>query len=514
MHTVRTELRHLETLRIDPAYYHPMHLQDAVTLESFGSDPMGLAGKFFTGPFGSKLPSHLYLDAGVPLFRVGNVGSMEVNMHDMAYLHPAIHEELKSSEVGPGDLLIVKASVGEKICKVPDWIDRANITQHIIAVRSNGYFDTDYLSAFLFGQYGRRQLIRRSLGSIIQYLGVNDARTILVPSLDSCTQTYIGNKVRQAEQLRARVSADQIAIEILLADFNPQVLAGGRTSRIANSLIEDSLNPNAYMPAFIEAEKIVQNFDHATLKEVSISVSDGPFGSNLKVEDYRTDKNAEHPVVRVLNCVNGIFKQEDLVWIDSKKQAELNRSVVVPGDLLVTKAGRIGSAAVYPDSLPNGNITSHLIRARLRNEYDVNYVAEYFETKVGKAITLRHSFKSTRPELTKTEIENCSIPFLEEPIVNKVGFFSRRKSLNTRLSILLISAAKFFVEALIDGQLFESDLIAAQKALEVGDHTPDREILSRLTRKGIDAAAEPPLFSDLDELHRALDVLNMPEEAS
>ena len=116
--------------------------------------------------------------------------------------------------------------------------------------------------------------------------------------------------------------------------------------------------------------------------------------------------------------------------------------------------------------------------------------------------------------MTKTEIENCVIAFLGDPIVEKVGLLSRRKSLITRYSILLTTAAKLLVEALIEGQVSESDLVAAQKALEAGNRSADREILSRLTRKGMDVASEPPLFPDLDGLYNALDSLNTPGDAS
>ncbi|HIJ42185.1 MAG TPA: hypothetical protein HPP90_14090 [Deltaproteobacteria bacterium] len=50
--------------------------------------------------------------------------------------------------------------------------------------------------------------------------------------------------------------------------------------------------------------------------------------------------------------------------------------------------------------------------------------------------------------------------------------------------------------------------------MEAGDRTPDREILTRLTRKGTDETGEPPLFPDLDGLYSALDALNTPEDAS
>ena len=52
----------------------------------------------------------------------------------------------------------------------------------------------------------------------------------------------------------------------------------------------------------------------------------------------------------------------------------------------------------------------------------------------------------------------------------------------------------------------------AQKALESGCREPDREVLGRLTRKGMDMPGEPPLFPDLDRLYTALDALDAPED--
>jgi type I restriction enzyme S subunit len=149
MNISRVKPGSIETSRLDPDYYNPIYLEDVVKLKDFGSIELSTAGKFFTGTFGSKLPSNLYLDEGIPLFRVGNIGKMEVLKENLAYLDKYVHEELKSSEVRSGDVLIVKASVGEKICKLPDWVPKANITQHIIGLRSNDRFDMDYVCSFL-----------------------------------------------------------------------------------------------------------------------------------------------------------------------------------------------------------------------------------------------------------------------------------------------------------------------------------------------------------------------------
>jgi hypothetical protein len=236
---------------------------------------------------------------------------------------------------------------------------------------------------------------------------------------------------------------------------------------------------------------------------LSKNVADGPFGSNLKVTDYKMGSEAIHPVLRVKNCENGSLEVDDLVWINSEKQQELSRSTVLFGDLLVTKAGRIGSAAVYPDDLPAGNITSHLIRARLKQGVNPYYVAEFLETDVGRAITERHSFKSTRPELTKVEVESCNVALLEHDLMEQVSELARTRNALTQYSKLLTTAAKFLVEALIEGKLTETELIAAQTALDQNDNQLDRAILSRLTRQGIDRPA-PPLFPDLDTLYATL----------
>jgi hypothetical protein len=68
----------------------------------------------------------------------------------------------------------------------------------------------------------------------------------------------------------------------------------------------------------------------------------------------------------------------------------------------------------------------------------------------------------------------------------------------------LTTAAKFLVEALIEGKITENELKAAQEALQRGDTGPDRDILRRLMRKGFGVPNEPPLFPDLEALQRAL----------
>lgn len=150
--------------RLDADYYKNEYLDIEQRLQSLKTCGFGCVGKFFAGPFGSKLPSNLYGDQGIPLFRVGNIGIFEILNEGMAYISDDVHEDICASEVIPGDLLIVKASVGEKIAKVPESILKANITQHIIGIRPNGRFDADYVTVFIYSKYGKNSWKEIHLG--------------------------------------------------------------------------------------------------------------------------------------------------------------------------------------------------------------------------------------------------------------------------------------------------------------------------------------------------------------
>ena len=58
---------------------------------------------------------------------------------------------------------------------------------------------------------------------------------------------------------------------------------------------------------------------------------------------------------------------------------------------------------------------------------------------------------------------------------------------------------------MIDGRITEAKLVAAQKALEAGDRSADREILKSLRQS--DAPDAKPLIADVDALYSLLDGL-------
>ena len=93
----------------------------------------------------------------------------------------------------------------------------------------------------------------------------------------------------------------------------------------------------------------------------------GPFGSDLKVSDYR---DYGVPLVFVRNIRSGLFNGSNTRYISEEKAERLKAHRVIPGDVLITKMGEPpGDACLYPDLSPPGIITADCIKLTLDNSF-------------------------------------------------------------------------------------------------------------------------------------------------
>ena len=92
------------------------------------------------------------------------------------------------------------------------------------------------------------------------------------------------------------------------------------------------------------------------------SLSIGPFGSNLKVTDYR---DAGVPLVFVRNIRSGNYGGVQTKYVTREKALELAAHSIAADDVLVTKMGDPpGDADVYPSDQPPAVITADCIKIR------------------------------------------------------------------------------------------------------------------------------------------------------
>ena len=93
------------------------------------------------------------------------------------------------------------------------------------------------------------------------------------------------------------------------------------------------------------------------------SLAIGPFGSDLKVEDYR-DEGV--PLIFVRNIRSATFDGTNARYISHEKAEYLRAHKVESGDILITKMGEPpGDACLYPEDMPTAIITADCIKWNL-----------------------------------------------------------------------------------------------------------------------------------------------------
>lgn len=122
-------------------------------------------------------------------------------------------------------------------------------------------------------------------------------------------------------------------------------------------------------PDTTDLPELPEGWVWASVEQVSsdekYSLAIGPFGSNLKVTDYR---NSGVPLVFVRNIRSGNYGGEYTKFVTEEKAKELSAHSVQPGDVLVTKMGEPpGDADVYPQTQPVAIITADCIKIRCKS---------------------------------------------------------------------------------------------------------------------------------------------------
>jgi type I restriction enzyme S subunit len=190
----------------------------------------------------------------------------------------------------------------------------------------------------------------------------------------------------------------------------------------------------------------------------------GPFGSNMKVEHYKT---SGIPILRLQNIGKGYFINKDIKYVDDKKAKELEYHSFRAGDIALAKLGiPIGKTCIIPESFAFGIVTSDVVRIR-PNSKIINYkFLEFFlNTNIAVAQLTGNITGATRPRVNIDDVRNMTIqvpPINEQEVIVK-NLEVLKDKLDILQSAYVDKATKF--EELKSGILkraFENELIEAE----------------------------------------------------
>lgn len=146
----------------------------------------------------------------------------------------------------------------------------------------------------------------------------------------------------------------------------------------------------------------------------------GPFGSNLKVSDYK-DKGV--PIIRLQNIDYGKFINKEIKYICKEKANDLSYHSFHGGDLVLSKLGDpIGKTCIIPDYLEEGIVVADVVRIRVGdNKADKKFIMYTLNSIATKNQLISGTIGSTRPRVNLDEIRNLLIPFPPYHEQRKIG---------------------------------------------------------------------------------------------
>ena len=433
----------------------------------------------------------------VPFLRAQDIGSCYLR-EPGAFLRKVDNEnKCKRSRIKVGDILLnIMASTGESCFYSDSCPNEANVNRAVGILRSIDQniteLDRRFIVALLSSKVGGLELSRNLKGSIQQRLNLGDIAESEIPEIEPIVRTYIGSKVQQAEQVRERSRElkdnFQSAIQKEFPEIFGNVKAKGGHSWA--ELEDSSLNHGAYQPERLRIRKYLKENGGKQVKHIATietPVTSAYYKFDIYIGLYAI--SSASAILKPSTVAESEVEGSARVLLEgvalSKLRSYLNKVTYIPSEL----AGSFGSTELLCVQPKSPSISSWFLYGVLKLESTIRQLNPV-------------STGSTHPRVSREDVLDLMVPWLEDS--ESWGAKLENAQKGYFLSEQLTTAAKLLVEALIEGDLKESEIKTAQETLQQGDNKLDQEILSRLTRKGYNVSGEPPLFPNLDTLAKAL----------
>jgi type I restriction enzyme, S subunit len=183
------------------------------------------------------------------------------------------------------------------------------------------------------------------------------------------------------------------------------------------------------------------------LGELSEDIAMGPFGSNLKVDNFI---ETGVPVIRGMNLNDGGFTNNSFAFISEEKANTLKRCLAYPDELVFTHRGTLGQVGIIPqNAYPKYLVSQSQMRLKVKKDILVpKYLFYFFKSQLGQKELLKNTSQVGVPAIanpTKSlkDVE-ITIPDIKEQtqIVSILSSLDDKIELNLQMNQTLEAMAQ------------------------------------------------------------------------
>lgn len=180
-------------LRLDASYHDPIVDDIVHKLKSGDHTCLGKVSKPFIPPRFKRI--YVEKQFGVPFLQGTDISLIKPRL--LKYISKKVTKNIEKWIIHSGWVLVTCSGTIGRVALAPKEWDGWAVSQHVARIIPN-QIHAGFLTAFLFSDYGYRQVISKTYGGVVDELAEDDLKEIIVPLPSPDAQEKIGNLMVQA----------------------------------------------------------------------------------------------------------------------------------------------------------------------------------------------------------------------------------------------------------------------------------------------------------------------------
>lgn len=376
---------------------------------------------------GYAFKSSDYINEGIPIIRMSDIDNNEINLNKAVRVSD--NNFLNQFIIEKGDILIgMSGSIGKY--GIFNLNEKAYLNQRVGNLRliSEKHTNKKFIYYFI-GQF-QKEIIDKAYGGAVPNISGKQIEESLISLPPLKEQDRIVTKLDTLFAQLETIKTSMVNIPLLLKDFRQQVL----TQAVAGKLTEEW-----------RKGKKLKVWENVELNKVipKGGIFDGPFGSNLKTEDY-TDQGVR--VIRLENIEHLDFIENKETYVSYEKHQKLIRHTVCEGDIIFSSFISEDIRACILPKLKTKAIAKadcFCIRPDV-TIIDKKFLLYILVSNTTYSQLTSHIHGATRPRINTTQLKTITIPLVslkeQQEIVSRVeSLFAKADAIEQQYKALKAS---------------------------------------------------------------------------
>ncbi len=426
---------------IGAEYYGKNYLHTANVVRNMNHGTLrGIAKRITDGDHGSAD----YQDDGVLYLLSESVQEGYINTSKCRFITTQKNEELKRSELHPGDVVVTKTGVYfGKSAVIPSDICKANMIAHVGKIELKKGYNPYFVSTFLNSKYGYYQLRRRGIKATRPEIKLVEFPEIMVPIFSETFNLKIESVILLANQILSRSSAIMSQCESILTNaigFDVKTIAN---TNYAIRPFESSycysgrLDAEYYQPKY---EEIVKALD---TKETVQSLCN-LYDKNYTPYEKQTYQYIELADVGQSGDISDVYVQAGIGLPTRARRIVKAEQVIVP-----SVEGSLQSCALITDEY-DGALCSTGFYVLDSDSINSETLLVLFKSEPIQALLKQRCSGSILTAISKGELLSMPLPMIDEGIQKEIATKVQESFALRKQSKQLLEYAKQAVEMAIE----------------------------------------------------------------